>query len=84
MRVEIAVEKKSGQEFGLVAGWIEVQSSPFYDRVDNSLTAVANECDGVLAATFQGEDQRGCGDGDDDTERDRQRNTYGDAVRMPR
>ena len=79
LRVEIAVEKKFGQEFGLVAGRIEVQPSPFYDRVDNSLTAVADQCDGILAATFQGEDQRGCRYCDDDTERDGQRDAYGDA-----
>ena len=42
LRVKIAVENKFGQEFGLVAGWIEMQSGPFYDRVDNSLTAVAD------------------------------------------
>ena len=84
MRVEIAVAEKFGQEFGLVAGRIEVQSSPFYDRVDNSLTAVADESDGILAAAFQGENQRGCGDCDDDTERDGQRNADGDAVRKPR
>ena len=84
LRVEFAVEEKSGQEFGLVAGWIEVQSSPFHNRVDNSLTAVADERDGVLAAAFQGEDQRCRGDRDDDAERGRQCNVYGDAAQMPR
>ena len=69
LRVEIAVAEKPGQEFGLVAGWIEVQSSPFHNRVDNSLTAVADESDSVLAAAFQCEDQRCCGDCDDDAKR---------------
>ena len=84
LRVEVAVAEKPGQELRLVACRIEVQPGPFYDRVDNSLTAVANEFDGVLAAAFQGEDQRGCGYRDDDTERDRQCNAYRDTRQMPR
>ncbi|WP_244603116.1 hypothetical protein [Mesorhizobium delmotii] len=84
MRVEIAIAEKPGQEFGLVAGWIEVQSSPFHDRVDNSLTAVADESDSVLAAAFQCEDERGCGHCDDDTKRESQRSAYRDAARMQR
>ena len=83
LRVEVTVEKKLGQEFGLVAGRIEVQPRPFYNGVDNALTAVADECDGILAATFQGEDQRGCGHSDDDAKRDGQCNAYREHA-MPR
>ena len=84
LRVEIAVAEKPGQELRLVACRIEVQPRPFYDRVDNSLTAVANEFDGVLAAAFQGEDQRDSSYCDDDTEREGQRDADGDTRQMPR
>ena len=84
LEVEIAFEKKFGQEFGLVAGWIKVQPSPFYDRVDNSLTAVAHQCNGILATTLQRENQRGGGYCDDDPEGDGQRDAYGNTSRKPR
>ncbi len=82
--VDIAVAEKPGQELRLVACRIEVQLRPFYNRVDNSLAAIANEFDGVLAAAFQGEDQRDSSYSDDETEREGQCNADRDTRQMPR
>ena len=82
-RIEIAVTDKSGQEFGLVAGWIEVELGALNDRVDDALAAISDEGNCILAPTLEGKDQGSRRYCDDDTESGGQGDAYGESTRPP-
>jgi len=82
--IEIPVAHESCQELGLIASWLEVQLNPLDDGVDDALAAVADQFAGILAATFEGEDQGGCRYCDDGAERGGQGHAYGKMARTPR
>jgi hypothetical protein len=60
-----------------------VELGPLHNRVNDTLAAVADEGNRILAATLEGKDQGSRCYRDYDAESGRQRNAYGKTTRAP-